>query len=86
MEIVFCILGIGIAFASGLMIHASIVDDSFPILVGFMFLIAATVISFSSIDVAVKTSDYTVEALNGTLQYDTVSLNKDGKLLEIKIK
>lgn len=27
-----------------------------------------------------------VKALNGELQYDTLSLDKDGKLLEIKIK
>lgn len=30
--------------------------------------------------------DISIEALNGTLEYDTVSLDKDGKLLEIKIK
>ena len=27
-----------------------------------------------------------IEALNKTLQYDTLSLDKNGKLLEIKIK
>lgn len=86
MEILLCIIGIGIALASGMMIHASIVDDSFPILIGFMFIIAAIFISFTSIAIAVRNSDYTVKALNNTLEYDTVSLDKEGKLLEIKIK
>ena len=86
MEILLCIIGIGIALTSGMMIHASIVDDSFPILIGFMFIIAATFISLTSIEIAVRNSDYTVEALNGTLLYDTVALTKDGMLKEIKIK
>ncbi len=33
-----------------------------------------------------QSSDYVIDALNNTLQYDTVCVDKEGKLLEIKIK
>lgn len=33
-----------------------------------------------------QSSDYVIDALNNTLQYDTVCVDKEGKLLKIKIK
>lgn len=86
MDLVFLILGIVIAVVSGIIIHASHVDDSIPMLLGFAFTLLAILFLFASTDIALKNNSYIVKALNGTLAYDTVSLNKNGQLLEIKIK
>ena len=82
------IFGIIFLFATGIAIGGIITDEDFhhP----FFILVAVSMFLWSTATIyngTVKTKNNTaVEALNGTLEYDTVSLDKNGMLLEIKIK
>lgn len=88
MDILLLMLGIGMALIGGFAIHAACNNDIIEVLLGlgFVCILVAFICLFGSIDIAVKNSSEIVEALNGTLEYDTISLDKNGKLLEIKIK
>ena len=86
MEILLFILGFVFAITSGILFMVSLYKDDFLLFVSILvFCLAFFCLAWSN-SIAEKSNKYTIEALNGTLQYDTVSLDKNGKLLEIKIK
>lgn len=86
MEWVLLILGIVLAFFSGFLCNLALDDDSVSPLSFIALMFIASFCLGGSLQITKEHNDYTVEALNGTLEYDTVSLDKEGKLLEIKIK
>lgn len=86
MDLFFCILGILCAFASGIFCYMYVTEDDVSLLCCILFFVGSAIFFLGSYDIALKNSKYPIEALNGTLTYDTVSLDKEGKLLEIKIK
>ena len=86
MEWFLLILGIVFAFFSGFLCNLAHDDDSVSPF-GFIVLIfIASLCLGGSIQITKEKNDYIIEALNGTLEYDTVSMDKNGKLVEIKIK
>lgn len=86
MEYLLLILGLVSTFISGILCYLTFQDDSVPAIGCIVLFIIASVCLTGSFEIALKNNSYTIEALNGTLEYDTVSLDKNGKLLEIKIK
>lgn len=80
--IIVILLAIGITaiYFAGTAIDDNVGFAYCPLLIGIMFIVASIII----------TSKYTEEAsvrryVNDELTYDTISINKEGKLLEIKV-
>lgn len=80
------VIGIVLMFVSGFLFARNRYGgfDSSSLAVTLLF-VAVPLCVVGSIQM-LRSSDYVIDALNNTLQYDTVCVDKEGKLLEIKIK
>lgn len=79
------VIGAVLMFVSGFMFAKNRYGgfDSGSLAVTLLF-VAVLLCVVGSIQM-LQSSDYVIDALNNTLQYDTVCVDKEGKLLEIKI-
>lgn len=86
MDLLLFILGFVLAVVSGILFILSLDNENVPASITVLIFCLAFVCLALSNSIAEKNNKYTIKALNGTLKYDTVSLDKSGKLFEIKIK